>query len=198
MIQTSPGTAKSHCIITGTGRSGTTFLVQLLTHLNFDTGYDASSLSADINPVSNGGLERNIFHPKAPYIVKNPRFCDIADTVLTSPHMSIDHIFLTIRDLRDASASRQSIHSQGIVEGGLWDCIDPNEQAIVLVGKLYKLIYSCSLYQKPLNILRFPLLALDAHYTYQKLLPLVGHIDYEYFSSVFESVSNPGLIHEFQ
>ena len=38
--------AASHVVISGTGRAGTTFLVQLLTHLGLDTGFDPHTMEA--------------------------------------------------------------------------------------------------------------------------------------------------------
>jgi hypothetical protein len=35
---------RHHAVITGTGRAGTTFLVDLLTHLGLDTGYSTNTL----------------------------------------------------------------------------------------------------------------------------------------------------------
>jgi hypothetical protein len=61
--------SKHHVIISGTGRAGTTFLVQLLTELGLDTGFpDAHS---QIFPNCNAGMEYDIRDPKAPYIVKS-------------------------------------------------------------------------------------------------------------------------------
>ncbi len=44
-------------IITGTGRAGTTFLVQLLTELGLDTGYTRRTWSRDYFEHCDAGLE---------------------------------------------------------------------------------------------------------------------------------------------
>ena len=44
-------------IITGTGRAGTTFLVQLLTEMGLDTGYTRASLARDYFEHCSAGLE---------------------------------------------------------------------------------------------------------------------------------------------
>lgn len=59
---------RHHTIISGTGRAGTTFLVELLTQLGLDT--QADKLGYSIN--AHAGLEADITLPNAPYIVKNP------------------------------------------------------------------------------------------------------------------------------
>jgi hypothetical protein len=77
---------RSHVVITGTGRAGTTFLVQLLTCLGLDTGFDINTMevlptartahigSMGLSPIARAGLEMDIRHAQAPYIVKSPFF----------------------------------------------------------------------------------------------------------------------------
>lgn len=48
-------------IISGTGRAGTTFLIQLLTCLGFDTGF--ANVEAAIDPNCNAGMEWDLRHP---------------------------------------------------------------------------------------------------------------------------------------
>ena len=62
--------AKNHIIISGTGRVGTTFLVQLFTALGLDTGF--SDLASDVFANCHAGMEWDIRHPDAPYIIKKP------------------------------------------------------------------------------------------------------------------------------
>ena len=63
-------------LITGTGKSGTTFLVHLLTALEFDTGFNLGNLKDFMIERSFGGLEIPIrgkyAQEKTPYIIKNP------------------------------------------------------------------------------------------------------------------------------
>jgi len=73
---------RSHIVITGTGRAGTTFLVQLLTHLGLDTGFDVDTI--DLSPIARASLETDIRDPNAPYIVKSPFLCDLAEEVVAS------------------------------------------------------------------------------------------------------------------
>ena len=48
---------RKHVVITGTGRAGTTFLVELLTALGMDTGYDVDDLPTRKSTVARAGLE---------------------------------------------------------------------------------------------------------------------------------------------
>jgi hypothetical protein len=51
---------KSHVIIAGTGRAGTTFLVELFTELGIETGFSKEDYKTKIDPVSHSGLEFNL------------------------------------------------------------------------------------------------------------------------------------------
>jgi hypothetical protein len=56
--------AKHHVIISGTGRAGTTFLVQLLTALSLDTGFKPGTTPVFAH--CNAGMEQDIRKPNAP------------------------------------------------------------------------------------------------------------------------------------
>ena len=73
-------TMKHHVIISGTGRAGTTFLVQLLTALGLDTGFD--SPTSGIFENCRAGMEWDLRHPNAPYIIKNPWLCDYLHEIM--------------------------------------------------------------------------------------------------------------------
>jgi hypothetical protein len=69
--------SRHHVIISGTERSGTTFLVQLLTALKLDTGFN--NPASAISPISNAGMEFDIAKANWPYILRNPNLCDLLD-----------------------------------------------------------------------------------------------------------------------
>ncbi|EDZ92862.1 Tetratricopeptide TPR_2 repeat protein [Limnospira maxima CS-328] len=99
---------KHHAIISGTGRAGTTFLVQLLTYLGLDTGFEDTNSHVFKN--CHAGMEKNIFSEDAPYIIKSPWLCDHIDEILESKKYVIDCAYIPIRDLFSASASRIYVH----------------------------------------------------------------------------------------
>lgn len=78
--------------ISGTGRTGTTLLVQLLSDLGLNTGFspetattgDASSGPARYSATVRAGLERDPFDPANPFIVKSPFLCDFLPRVVGS------------------------------------------------------------------------------------------------------------------
>jgi|APSaa5957512535_1039671.scaffolds.fasta_scaffold150869_2 hypothetical protein len=103
---------KSHTIISGTGRTGTTLLVQLFTRLGLDTGFRDKKMIID--PIAKSGLEHHSFTPETPYIIKSPWLCDYLENVVTT--VTIDHAIIPIRDLKSVVASRirvQQAHGAG-------------------------------------------------------------------------------------
>ena len=136
---------KHHVVISGTGRAGTTLLVQLLTVLGMDTGFD--SPTSQIFPNCNAGMDRDLRKPEAPYIVKDPRLCDYLEEVVRGGGMVIDHAIVPIRDLYAAAESRREVSRKAgpvshpdQVPGGLWLTTTPSEQEAVLSRQVYKLL----------------------------------------------------------
>jgi hypothetical protein len=97
---------RHHVVITGTGRAGTTFLVELLTCLGLDTGFSADSVGQKKDRHGRAGLEHDIRESNCPFLVKSPWFCDYAEEVICRDDILIEHIFIPIRDLNAAAESR--------------------------------------------------------------------------------------------
>ena len=185
--------------ISGTGRAGTTFLVELFTALGFDTGADR----AEYYPMARAGLEFSIFSSRAPRVLKSPLLCDQVDAALEAG-VIIDHVIIPIRRFDHAAASR--IHVQKIstgqsdgrsVAGGLWATETASEQEAVLRSKLASLIEALVRNDIPMTLLAFPRSATDASYAYGKLAPLMPDITPEVFHAAFEQTAKPELIGNF-
>ena len=193
---------KHHVVISGTGRAGTTFLIQLLTHLGMDTGFHRES---KINQHCNAGLELNIRSESAPYIVKDPRFCEYADDILKNPLIILDHVIIPIRDIPSAAASRIRVVEDhppselkgSDIDGGLWGTNNPKEQEVILQEKLTSLLLALADSHTPVTIMNFPRLVNDARYTYHKLSPLLKGVGFKKFQKSFGVVSRPELVHDF-
>ncbi|AZO09177.1 hypothetical protein EJ074_08670 [Mesorhizobium sp. M3A.F.Ca.ET.080.04.2.1] len=182
--------------ISGTGRAGTTYLVQLLTKLGLDTG---TWTDDEYFPNARAGLERHIFDLNAPQIVKSPFLCEQVDAVLAAG-VAIDHVIIPIRRLEDAAASRilvQQATPGKNVKGGLWDTEVPEAQIEVLRRKLTSLIEALVRHDIPMTLLSFPRSATDAPYLYRKLSPLIPNMEESFFNRVFAEVARPNLIHDF-
>ena len=207
---------RSHVIISGTGRAGTTFLVQLLTHLGLDTGFDRDTMEVlpkardarlgpmDLFPMARAGHEMDIRHAQAPYIVKTPSLCDLAGEVLASS-VRIEHAIIPVRQFDAAAASRAHVQTlttgnadgEEKVSGGLWDTAEAHHQADVLRQKFTTLIEMLVRHDIPITFLSYPRLVRDPDYLYAKLRFLLGDIDLGSFRAGFNKIVRPEWVHKF-
>ena len=178
---------RSHVVITGTGRTGTTFLVQLFTMLGYDTGYSKDCKSRLANSRSKDDC---------PFIVKDPRFCTYADQAISRADIEIEHVLLPVRDIGAAVASR--CRNKGDRQGGgLWLTKVPDEQEQILLRLLSGLLVSLARTNVPVTLLHYPTLVNNSMYLYDRLRPLLGIIDYETFKIVFERTVEKDWVHQF-
>jgi hypothetical protein len=206
--------ARRHVVISGTGRAGTTFLVELLTHLGLDTGYSLDELRTRKDSRARAGLEHDIRKAGSPYIVKSPHFCDYADEVARMTEIAIEHVFIPMRDLRAAAESRRFVSESAArefsfvervirklrnrtVRGGLWQTSSAAHQETVLLQQLYKLTLALSGTMIPVTLLRYPRLVKDASYLYDKLSPILRDVDRARFTSAFDRVADVKIVHSF-
>lgn len=190
-----------HIIISGIGRSGTTFLVKLFTELGMDTGFTPGNYPIFEN--CNAGLEIPLKRANAPYIVKDPRLCDYLPEVIALGKQ-IEHALIPVRKLEHAVKSRVSVQQRSAamletrksVPGGLWDTTSDDQQQQVLAEKFYRLVHNLTVYNIPTTFLDFPRLANDASYLFEKLKPILN-VDYDAFQQVFKRVADPTAIHDF-
>lgn len=203
-IQTRVAT-KHHLIISGTGRAGTTFLVQLLTELGLDTGF--SNPFEKMKEDRNAGMEWDLTkNGNAPYIVKSPALCEHLETILQNRDIVIDHAIIPIRDLFSAAESRRAVARKGShkiltarpflgIKG--WRIRRPNEQETVLAQNFHALLHSLARHDIPLTLLYFPKFVTAPAYLFEKIRFLLQNISYEDFLRAFQAVSRPELVHDF-
>lgn len=190
--------AKRHkVIITGTGRSGTTFLVQLLTALGLDTGYTDGNWGPDYHDHCEAGLEWDLEDAASPYIVKNPGLCRALPAALARQRIVIDCALIPIRRLDDAALSRIRVGGEGRTPGGLAGTSDARDQKAWLAEGFHELVETLVAHDIPHVFLHFPRFASDAHYAFEKLRPVLGGIGEEQFTACFARVARPDLIHSF-
>ena len=126
--------AQSHVLISGTGRAGTTFLVQPLTELGFDTG------NGHYFENCRAGLEHVVLDENAPFIVRSHIYAMRSKILLKTRIKIIKHLIIPIRDLYFAAESRRNV--QRFAQQGKpacsrcawrpWGTTDPLEQEAVL------------------------------------------------------------------
>jgi hypothetical protein len=104
-------------LICGTGRAGTSFLVRLLTYFGEDTGFspERESYFGDVRAgcehAANGWDDVALWE-KLPRIVKSPYL----STSLHLVPVPIEHILIPVRDIDDATKSREGekLHWPGV------------------------------------------------------------------------------------
>ena len=206
---------RKHVVIAGTGRTGTTFLVELLTCLGLDTGFSPVELEGRKNKLARAGLEHDLQSDVCPYIVKSPSFHYQVDEVLDREDLKLERVLIPMRDLQAAAESRRYVHSQGLARcsflrrlskrlrgrlgfpGGL---VQPDlglSQETVLVHQLYNLVLSLADSAIPVTLLRYPRLARDPAYLFWKLKPILGVVTFPEFETVFQATVRPALVHCF-
>ncbi len=189
---------KHKVIVTGTGRAGTTFLMQLFTELGLDTGYTSRNWREHYYEYSSAGLEGDLEGEDGPYIVKNPAFCETLPAILARQRVSIDLAFVPVRRLEDATLSRVRVGGGfGKVPGGMVGTDDPARQKSVLAENFHLLVETLVAHDIPHVFLHFPRFANDAAYAWEKLRPILGQTSRAQFDAAFARVARPDLIHSF-
>jgi len=190
---------RHHVVITGTGRAGTTFLVELLTHLGLDTGFEPNSVKQQKGQHGRAGLEHDIRKANCPFVVKSPWFCEFAEEVVSRNDILIEHIFIPVRNLNAAAESRRFVAKTGSKMGGLWhtESSEPGVQESILLRKIYKLVLAISGIEIPITLMRYPKLTNYAHYLFRKLSPILKGVSFERFDEAFNAVVRPELVHSF-
>lgn len=214
-----------HVYISGTGRAGTTFLVQLLTDLGLDTGFsgtrdllappvaarerdDGGEGPKEPPPTyfdtARAGLERDVFAPNNPQVVKSPYLCEQLDAAVAAG-IPIAHIIIPVRDLHSAAESRRHVQAEttgaedgGGVAGGLWGTAQADQQEAALAIRFTLLVEGAIRHGIPFTFLSFPRFAQDPRYAYDRLRFLFPALRFALFRQSFDRVRRPDLIHDFR
>jgi hypothetical protein len=183
-------------VITGTGRAGTTLLVQVLTDLGLDTGFSPDHA---VDERVNAGLEFRIESPNAPRIVKDPNLSRRLGGLLDRGEVEIEHVIIPVRDLDVAVASRVRNTNYGSnlhTFGGLFGTARATKQREALALLFYELLYTVARYDLPHTFLLFPRFTEDWEYTYEHLGFLDPSIPPQRWKEALANRVDPGKIHE--
>jgi hypothetical protein len=215
-----------HVVVTGTGRSGTTFLVELLTHLGLDTGFNPDELEVKKDKIANAGLEVALGQKELPYIVKSPWFCDYAKEMLGRSDIKINHVFIPIRDVHQAAESRRDVHRKNLEKesfmrrltkelkylirpskrkqtsefaGGLWhtQSLKKGDQESALLNQFYRLMLVLSEVEIPVTLMKYPEIVEQPAYLYERLKPVLESISYDRFHTVYQKTVRRDLVHTY-
>ena len=186
--------ASCHVLIAGTGRAGTTALVQLLDACGLDAGAD------DLRYVeaARAGLERRFRGDGSPRVVKHPYISEYLDDLIADGFDPgrIDAILVPIRDLQESAASRIDVFAlHGVpAPGGLWREQRPGRQIQILAEEEHRLFQAAAEHSIPVVLLAFPKFVNDAEYAWSQLRPVLPDVDVGTFSRHHAALMRPGMI----
>lgn len=184
---------RHHLILGGTGRAGTTFLVQYLTACGLDTHSSRHPLeqpeehaNAGLEDLPIGGLS------DLPYVVKTPWLYEFVDRLLDQKDVVIDAVILPMRDIVEAATSRVTLEMRarlandalneehtrwetwGTTSGGLVYSLNPIDQARILALGFHQVVHALVKRDIPIVFLDFPRFIEDGHYLHEQLKPVLG------------------------
>ncbi len=186
---------RRHLLIAGTGRSGTSALVQYLTRLGLETHLSKNSESRQWSNASQSGFEdipMSAIDSELPYVIKFPWAYEFIEDLLVDPQIELEAVILPMRDLMKAAASRtivqlQAVHDHApwmaklpktwedwaLTPGGTIFSLNPVDQARLLAVGFHRLLERLVQTDIPIVVLAFPRLVTDPDYLFQKLRPIL-------------------------
>ena len=203
-------TREQKLMILGSGRSGTTFLVKLLTRLGLYTGYfpyeeiDMADTRGgcefgifslgEVDRFPNGTMTRlDETHVQKVYdefaatafLIKAPSYSWYAKLLVYHYEIPIGHILVPVRDHREVARSRMGEGLQLPIIGS-----DHDSQVIACDVLLGKTVETAVLADIPMTFTRFPDIVMDEEYCWSKLNSiLLGtfdiQLDREHFREEF-------------
>jgi hypothetical protein len=182
---------RRHLLIAGTGRAGTSALVQYLHGVGLETHLSQPEGAKDWHNGAQAGFEdlpvqTNGRHP--PYVIKWPWAYQAIDQILDDPQIKLDAVLIPMRDLVDATASRsimqlQAMHQAaawmteiktpwqhwGTAEGGVIFSVNPVDQARLLAVGFHQLLWRLTHADVPTVLISFPRFLTDPDYLFAKI-----------------------------
>jgi hypothetical protein len=206
--------ADGHILIGGTGRAGTTLLVQYFTALDFDTGFTLKRALTGVDPISKAGLEHPLERTlargrKLAYVAKSPSYGDNLLNHLESGELKVKHCIIPVRELGAAAESRRHVTRRAVAagkpetqpqRGGVTARgKNPANQERKLAVKFHNIIYTMLRFDIPIHFLKFPEFARGEQDLYAALEPiLVEHgVTREESDAALAQVLRPEYINEF-
>ncbi|SFO37228.1 hypothetical protein SAMN05443579_102682 [Variovorax sp. PDC80] len=183
---------KHHLLIAGTGRAGTTFLVQYLAECGLDT-HIARDQYRGYDEDANAGLEDlPLNDPDAPYVIKSPWLFEYVERVLADEQTVVDAVVIPMRGIVEAAASRTvnelrarhampGLHDDckqwetwGTTAGGVVYSLNPIDQARLLALGFHELLHALVKRNVPIVLLDFPRFIEDPDYLHDALSATLG------------------------
>lgn len=207
---------KHHLVIAGTGRAGTTFLVQYLHGCGLET-HLTHNPEATLNEPARAGLEDIPIEGRPlPYVIKTPWLYELVDRLLERSDVTLDVVLLPMRDIVEVATSRvtrelseryASLRDPGVLEecstweswgktrGGVVYSLNPLDQARILAVGFHQLIHALVKRSVPMVFLDFSRMIEDADYLFEQLEPhLAGSINRDAARELHRSLARPDLV----
>jgi len=212
-------THDSKLMILGAGRAGTTFLVKLLTRLDFYTGYEPYE-EVDYGPTragcefgifSFGEINRNLTidmsrltdshiqevfeeFTQGPFVIKSPAYSWYTKLLVFNYKLSIGHIVVPVRDHREVATSRIKEHLRLSIIGQ-----DYESQVLACDVLLGRVVETAVLANIPMTFIRFPDIVMSEAYCWNKMNSVLSgtfdiHLDRERFREEYEQLADPSMI----
>jgi hypothetical protein len=192
--------SEGHIVIAGTGRAGTTLLVQILTHLRFDTGFTPDRALTRLDGTAQAGLEQPVAGiARWPYVVKKPALSLRLGGLLAKGRVKVRAVIVPVRALGAAAESRRRVSAAGGPRGATWLLREGQSQEDALLEIAYRLMLTIAEHGLPHVLIGFPRFARDAAYAWRQLAPLLaahGVTEAE-FAAAHAACARPELIHDF-
>ncbi len=169
-----------HILITGTGRAGTTLLVQLFTALEMDTGYTLDQAMHSVDRLARAGLEPNLKKDRLAEVVKAPGQAEHIKRLLQTEGFELEAAILPMRELFAAAESRRNVHRLALEAGknairhpgSLWKTTEPTQQETQLALQFYECLQPIVAARAPVFMIDFPSFTFDAAYLFNSLQPI--------------------------
>jgi hypothetical protein len=180
---------RNHILIAGTGRAGTSLLVRIFDACGFETEISRQHGKIFWDENANAGIESLPFvGDDHPYVVKSPWSYQFIEELLERSDITFDAVYVPIRNLVDATASRivldlehryeqniSTLHvgstwrDWGTAPGGVTYSLEPLDQARILAHSFHCLIEVLARQEIPIKFLAFPRFVDDTAYLYRAL-----------------------------
>lgn len=172
--------------ITGTGRSGTTFLIKLFSFLNFDTGFNKDNYTQYIFKNCNSGMEKKYDDNFS--IIKNPTIINDIFMILNDPNIKIKVVIIPIRDYKLSAKSRIKHNNN---PGGLFNATDEKTQIDFYNKIISNYVYYMTKYDINTIFIDFDKMTSDKLYLFNKLIFIMNekNIDFKTFSVIYDEVN---------
>lgn len=197
----------AHLLVSGSGRAGTSFLINWLHACGLDTGVRDGVWFPD----ARAGHEHAVGEaPGQPYVLKDPSLHEYLEVALATGALTIDGLIIPIRNLEDAAASRivqeraaiaadtpqrAGWSSAASAPGGVLFSLDVGDQRDVLARGLARLLDIASRHAIPVAMPHFPELVEDFDHLWAAVGPMVeGQVDVQTARRAFMETADPGLV----